>query len=131
MAIRRDERGQTAVEFALVAPILIVLVLGIMQFGVAFHDYVTITDAARAGARQAIIARLAGGDFTAARQTVRDSAGGLDQSKLTVTVDDPTPTTSGSTVTVTATYPYSINIPLLGLTVVSGNLTATAKEQLE
>jgi Flp pilus assembly protein TadG len=131
MAIRRDERGQTAVEFALVAPIMIVLVLGIMQFGVAFHNYVTITDAARAGARQAIIARLAGGDFTAAQQAVRTAAGGLDQSSLLVTVDDPTPTTAGSTVTVTASYPYSISIPLLGLTVVNGNLNATAKEQLE
>jgi Flp pilus assembly protein TadG len=131
MAIHRDERGQTAVEFALVAPILIILVLGIMQFGVAFHDYVTITDAARAGARQAVIARLAGGDFTAAQQAVYNAAGGLDHPPLVVTVDDPTPLTAGSTVTVTATYPYSINIPLLGLTVVSGNLTATAKEQLE
>jgi hypothetical protein len=34
-------------------------------------------------------------------------------------------------VTVTATYPYTIDIPLLGLTLVSGNLTATAKEDLE
>lgn len=127
----RDQRGQTAVEFALLAPILIVLLLGIIQVGLAFHNYVTLTDAARAGARQAILARYNGGDFTAAKQAVRNSAADLDQSQLGVKVDDLTPTTAGSLVTVTATYPYSIDIPLLGLSVASGNLTATAKEQLE
>lgn len=127
----REQRGQTAVEFALVAPVLIVLLLGIIQVGVAFHDYVTLTDAARAGARQAIVVRFNGGDLTAAQQAVRNSASTLDQSQLGVSITDPSWTTSGSVVTVTTTYPYSINIPLLGIQVVKGNLTATAKEQLE
>jgi len=131
MGFARNERGQTAVEFALVAPILIVLLLAIIQVGVAFHDYVTITDAARAGARKAIVARLSGGDLTAAQQAVRDSASGLNQATLGVSVTDPTWNQAGSLVTVTATYPYSINIPLLGLTIVNGNLTAVAKEELE
>jgi len=127
----RGERGQTAVEFALVAPLLIVLLLGIIQIGIAFHNYVTLTDAARAGARKAIVARFSGGSLADAQQAVRDSANDLDQSKLGVSVTDPTWGTPGSTVTVTATYPYDINIPLLGLTVMSGNLTATSKEDLE
>jgi Flp pilus assembly protein TadG len=131
MFIVRNERGQTAVEFALVAPILIVLVLGIIQIGVAFHDYVTLTDAARAGARKAIVSRFSGGSLSDAQQAVRDSASGLDQTKLGVSVTDPSWNTPGSTVTVTASYPYTINIPLLGLTIVNGNLNATAKESLE
>jgi len=131
MVNARNEEGQTAVEFALVAPILIIMLLGIIQFGIAFHDYVTLTDAARAGARKAIVTRLSGGDVTVAQQAVRNAAGSLDQSKLGVSVTDPTWNTAGSTVTVTATYPYTISIPLLGITVVNGNLNATAKEQLE
>lgn len=127
----RDERGQTAVELALIAPLLIVLLLGIIQFGVAFHDYVTITDAARAGARKAIVARFSGGDFSPATQAARDAASQLDQTKLQPTVKDPDGLTAGSLVTVTVTYPYKIDIPLLGLTVSSGNLTAVAKERLE
>jgi Flp pilus assembly pilin Flp len=127
----RNEHGQTAVEFALVAPILIVLLLGIIQIGIAFHDYVTITDAARAGARQAIVARFGPGNFDAAKQAVRNSAPGLDQVKLIPQVTDPSGMTAGSLVTVTVTYPYAIDIPLLGITVMSGNLTATSNEELE
>ena len=56
MRERKDitsERGQTMAEFAVVLPILVVLLFGIMQFGIAFNNYVTLTDAARAGARKA------------------------------------------------------------------------------
>src|SRR3712207_7744081 len=45
----RSESGQTFVEFALALPILIVLLFGIVQFGIAFHSYITLTDATRAG----------------------------------------------------------------------------------
>jgi Flp pilus assembly protein TadG len=126
-----SEQGQTAVEFALVAPFIVVLLLAVIQFGIAFHNYVTITDAARAGARKAIVARFSGGSIDDAKQAVRDSASQLDQSKLNVDVADPQWSTPGSVVTVTATYPYTINIPLLGMTVSSGTLTAVAKEKLE
>jgi|SRR5581483_6429749 len=126
-----SEEGQTAVEFALVAPFVVALLLAVIQFGVAFHDYVTITDAARAGARKAIVARFNGGSTSDAVQAVRDSAAQLNQSKLGVDVSDPQWNTPGSVVTVTATYPYTISIPLLGMTVSSGTLTAVAKEKLE
>ena len=39
-------------EFALVMPILLFLLLGIIQFGIVFNNYVTLTDAVRAGARK-------------------------------------------------------------------------------
>ena len=40
-----NERGQTMVEFALVVPILCVVLFGILQFGALYNDYVTLTDA--------------------------------------------------------------------------------------
>ena len=130
-----DERGQTAVEFALIAPLLVILLLAIVQFGIAFHNYVTITDAARAGARKAIVARFGGGNFDDAKQTVRDAASSLDQTELNkpgaIDVSDPSGMTAGTLVTVTVKYPFTIDIPLIGLTVSSGTLTAVAKEELE
>jgi len=130
-----SEQGQTAVEFALVAPVIVALLLTVIQFAIAFHDYVTLTDAARAGARQAIVARFNGGDFTAATQAVLDSASSLDQSQLkksgAIDVQDPSGMVAGSLVTVTVKYPYTISIPLVGISLSSGTLTAVAKERLE
>jgi len=128
----RGEHGQAVVEFALVVPLLIALLLGIVQAGVAFNHYVTVTDAARAAARRAITARISGltvADITAAAQS---AASDLDSTKLGVTVSDPTdPTfsTSGSTLTVTVTYPYSINV--LGWAVSSGTLSSSMTDRLE
>ena len=42
--------GQAIVEFAIVLPLLLALVLGIVQFAIAFNNYLTLTDAVRAGA---------------------------------------------------------------------------------
>jgi Flp pilus assembly protein TadG len=53
---RRDRaRGQSLVEFALVLVPLLLLILGIVQFGLIFNSYVTMTNAAREGARTGTI----------------------------------------------------------------------------
>ena len=54
----RTERGQTMVEFTLVLPVLLVVLFGIIQFGIAFNNYVALTDAVRAGARTAAVSRF-------------------------------------------------------------------------
>jgi len=125
----RSETGQTAVEFALVAPMLVVLLLAIIQVGIAFNSHVTVTDAARAGARQAIVARFSGASVADIEQAVRNAAGNLNQNKLKVLVDDPTWTVAGSNVTVTVTYPYQIS--LFGWVVSSGDVTSKMVERLE
>ena len=50
---RKRERGQALVEMALIAPIFLLLVLGLIDFAGAFHAKITITNAAREGARLA------------------------------------------------------------------------------
>ncbi len=49
----RSSRGAVAVEFALILPILLLLVFGIIEFGLAFKDNLTLASATRAGARTA------------------------------------------------------------------------------
>jgi len=49
--LRRDEKGQGIVEFALVLPIFIMFLLGIIEFGWMFNAQITTTSAAREGAR--------------------------------------------------------------------------------
>jgi hypothetical protein len=50
----RSDRGQAIIEFALVLPILIILILGIMDFGIVLYDKAVITNASREGARAGI-----------------------------------------------------------------------------
>jgi hypothetical protein len=106
-----------------------VLLLAVIQLGIAFNNYVTLTDAARAGARKAIVGRLAGGGTADAEAAVRAAASDLDQSKLQVNAAAAACTTSGAQATLVAKYPYSIN--LLGWVVKSGDLTSTMKERCE
>jgi len=127
------ERGQTAVEFALIAPILIALLLGVVQAGIAFHNYLSVTDAARAVARKAILVRLTPLTQSQINQIADDASPDLDASQLTATVtpdpSDPTFTTAGSTISVTVTYPYHLS--LFGIPVIDGTLTSTMKDRLE
>lgn len=51
--LRRDERGQSVVEMALVMFLLLLLVAGVADFGRAFNNYIIITNASREGARYA------------------------------------------------------------------------------
>jgi Flp pilus assembly protein TadG len=122
--------GQAAVEFAIALPALIALLVGILQCGIAFSHYITVTDAARAAARKAALLRIGGatqGDVTAAAAAAAPGLQGLG-----VSVSDPSDPSfqqGGSTVQVTVTYPYSIDV--LGWVVSSGNLSSTMSERLE
>lgn len=116
------------VEFALVVPILLVVLFGVIQFGVVYKDYVTITDASRVGARKAAVSRNEANPEGVAEAAVRGSASGLDQAQLGVSVSA-TAWEHGEDVTVTATYPYEVD--LLGLVVASGQLESTTTERVE
>jgi Flp pilus assembly protein TadG len=125
----KNERGQTMTEFALVLPMLVVLMLGIVQFGVAFNNYVTLTDAVRAGARKAAVSRQSSDPAGACRAAVLAAAGSLDTTELSTNLSCSSSWAPGSEVTVHADYPY--NIKLLDWSVHSGRLNSTMKERVE
>jgi len=125
------------VEFVIVAPALLLLVFGIIQFGIMFNNYQTLTDAVRAGARQAAVSRTLPNPIGTTDARLRKAAANLntDPNVLEVTVDPFDPTTGthswaqGGDVTVTGKYPYSIS--LLGFVVKSGKLTSQTTERVE
>jgi hypothetical protein len=51
----RQRRGAALVEFAIVVPLLMLLLMGIMEFGMILHDYLSISQGAREGVREASI----------------------------------------------------------------------------
>jgi Flp pilus assembly protein TadG len=115
------------VEFAVILPIFVVLLFGIIQFGIVFNNYVTLTDATRAGARAGAVARYDANPSQTATSAVQTSATDLNQSNLNVSVNSTWQ--PGSDITVQATYPYSIN--LLGWVISVGTLTSTTTERVE
>ena len=125
--IRKDEKGQTATELALVLPVFCLLLFGIIQFGIVFNNYVTLTDAVRAGARKAAVSRLEPGPCAAGENAVRSAGGGLDQGTLAVSCSSTWQ--PGADVTIEASYPYEIN--LLGFVAASGRLTSKTTERVE
>jgi Flp pilus assembly protein TadG len=100
-----DERGAVAVEFALLLPLLLSLVFGIIQFGLALNEKLTLTHAAREGARAAVV----GADPVAA---VKDAATGLGLQSGDVTINTAcSDKTSGEEASVTANGSFELSIP--------------------
>ncbi|MGY2129218.1 TadE/TadG family type IV pilus assembly protein [Blastococcus sp. SYSU DS0617] len=107
----RDERGASAVEFALIVPLLLVLVIGIVEFGHAFQVQGTLSAAAREGVRAMALRN----DPVDARAVARNAASSLnpaitdDQIHIEIVdgTGDTCPTTgAGDTaVRLTITYP--------------------------
>lgn len=128
---RKRESGQTMVEFALVLPTLAILLFGVIQFGIAFNNYLAVTDAVRAGARAGAVARYLppGERVPSVQAKVLAAADNLDTSKLGISVSVSPDWEPGADVTVTATYPYNIN--LLGKVIASGNLSSSTTERVE
>lgn len=124
----KNQDGQSVTEFALVLPILAFLLFAVIQFGIVFNNYITLTDATRAGARKAAVSRQDPNRNAAVMSAVRSSASDLKSSKLSVLPPSST-WDSGADVTVTASYPYSIS--LLGIVVKSGQLSSTTTERVE
>ena len=99
----KREQGQALVEFAMVLPILVLLVVGMMQFGLLFHEYLLVNHAAREGAR---VATLGGSDaeIVAAVNTAAASA-----SNTTIV---PSARVRGAQVTITVTKQVALITPL-------------------
>ena len=102
-----DERGAALVEAALILPLLLLLVFGIVAFGRGYNAKVSATHAAREGVR--VLAITA--DPVAAEDAARNAAPSLDPADLTVTTTDCNP---GEPTSVTVTYEYTYSLPLLG-----------------
>ena len=110
----RSERGAELIEFALVFPLLLLLVLGMVDFGFLFQRYEVLTNAAREGARLAVLPGYSTADVTA-RVKGYVTGGGVPTTTTNpaVAVADftiPTtpggPTLAGKRVTITYTNSY-------------------------
>jgi Flp pilus assembly protein TadG len=128
-----NENGQTVAEFALMLPLLMIILLAIIQFGILFKNYLDLTDAVRAGSRRAVVMRIDPGRVQKTKDAVKRAAPdlGLSDDDITVTATSPA-WQAGEDVTVTASYPYTIDLLFLpGVVFKSGRMTSTVVERIE
>jgi Flp pilus assembly protein TadG len=103
---KADERGAAAVEFALLLPMLLLLVFGIIDFGRALNAQVTLTQAAREGAR---LAALNESNVVSRTQA---AATGLSPVAVSVTSSCPVGAGQGQDAVVQVSYSFSFVTPV-------------------
>ena len=126
----RTENGQSLVEFALVLPLLLILLLGILDFGRAVAAYNAVSNGARSGARVAIVDQ----NPDAIRMAVESEAIGLES--VTVSFNgtyDPDPACPriGCLIEVTVSTQYLPATPLIGNIVGSFTVQSTSRMPIE
>lgn len=109
-----NERGAAATEFALLLPVFLMILFGIIEFGMIMYGREVVTNAAREGARAGIVQgppKRTAGDITTIANTYLTGTG-ISQADVTFT-----PTGVGlaspNTLTVTAVYNYNFLIPYI------------------
>jgi len=123
----REDRGATAVEFALLLPMLLLIVMGIVDFGRMLNAQQTLTQAAREGARLVALGQPNVSGRTQAAAT------GLSPVGVAISSSCPTGAGPGSNGSVQTSYSFQFT-PGLGYLVgffggsgMSGQITLTAK----
>jgi Flp pilus assembly protein TadG len=113
------DRGSVAVEFALLLPVLLLLLFGIIDFGRLINTQITLTQAAREGARLAAL-----GYSTSAVQTRAQSAAtGLSPVTATVTTSCPAGAGVGVDAVVKVKYTFSFVTPVGAFAAMFGTAT--------
>jgi Flp pilus assembly protein TadG len=123
----RGEQGQALVEFALILPIILLLVVGMLEFARAWNLHQVMTDAAREGARRAVLAdtKAIDGqtqDSVYAAMWNRLAQFGYDPSKATMTITTPGSAVAkwketGANITVNLRCPYRFwAVPWMSIT---------------
>jgi Flp pilus assembly protein TadG len=106
----KKEEGAGLVEFAILAPLFVVLLFGLVEFGLAIYNKGVVTNASREGARFGVVyatPRKTQGEIMAKVQEYLTKAGFTDTASIDVTGAQGN---SGNPLSVTVTYPYHFQV---------------------
>ena len=123
--LRRNSDGTAAIEFGLTLPLLLIVLVGILDYGQIHFTRLTMTNAAREGARVGVTMP----ETEAQAAAVAATTSYLAQAGVTAVVTATVPSQTDPTVTVTVTIdPYT---PLIGLVPTPARLTVSASMRWE
>lgn len=109
------EHGAVLVEFAVVIPFLLLLLMGIVEVGLLFYNQQVLTNASREGARAGIAHLTVGEVTTIVENYCQDRMIRFDTDTVPTTTVTGIPGSFGDNVTVNVNYPYTFLVPdLLG-----------------
>jgi Flp pilus assembly protein TadG len=122
----RKQEGASLVEFSVLAPLFVVLMFGLVEFGLSLYSKGVLTNASREGARFGVV-------YTTPRKTTTEIRSRV-QEYLTKSGFTGTPTinvtgaggTSGSSLTVSVAYPYTFQVLPAFVCSLTGTLNLTA-----
>lgn len=122
---RKAESGQSLVELGILAPVLVFVLVGVVDFGRIFMVEQVITNAAREGARVAVVDTSS----TLASQTVQSymQGAGLDMSQATITITGANAATGQPTV---VAITYKVTSLALQLVHANSNITLSATSSM-
>jgi Flp pilus assembly protein TadG len=121
MHVLKNDHGVSAIEFAIISPVLLTILLGIFQFGSAMNDYLVLTNAAAKGALTIALGRGTAAPYTTTISAITAAAPNLTPANITTTVTvngtacstDAGCTTSlvaGVSAVVKTTYPCNLTV---------------------
>lgn len=110
-------------EFALIVTIFVTLLVGVIQFGFTFFEYIQVAHAAREGVRWAAL-----GETAQVNSRAATAAPGLIAAKMQITV---APGASADSVKVTVSYPRTQLVPFPNGVVLPAIISSSAEERLE
>jgi Flp pilus assembly protein TadG len=86
MHVLKNDHGVSAIEFAIISPVLLTILLGIFQFGSAMNDYLVLTNAAAKGALTIALGRGTAAPYTTTISAITAAAPNLTPANITTTV---------------------------------------------
>ena len=123
---RKKQEGASLVEFSVIAPLFVVLLFGLVEFGMAIYDKGVLTNASREGARFGVVysnPRKTATEIGNKVQTYLTNAGFTDTASINVTGAGGS---SGASLTVTVTYPYHFTVLPNFVSGLTGTMNLTA-----
>lgn len=105
--LRHNERGAALLETAITIPIILMIAVGIFEFGRAYQTWQVLTNAAREGARQSILVDKTDDEVRAAVRNYMQAGGLPGFSSASVNIERAVPMGTNTASRITVNYPFS------------------------
>jgi len=108
--LRKNQRGAALIETAITIPIILLIAVSIFEFGRAYQTWQVLTNAAREGARQAILADKTDGDVTNAVRNYMTTGGLTKAGVAAINIERNVPLGTNTASRITVNYPFSFMV---------------------